>query len=162
GWRDTNHFLDLPSQKMMTRRSLIALPIAANCTGADERRCSVIGDLEIRPFSSAVFPGSRNLRVLLPQRYRTSPTQHYPVLYLNDGQNLFDTCTSIFGNNEWRVDEIVSRLSEEGTITPLIVVGVDNGGRQLRAKEYLPWGDETLHPPVSDPQGALYPKFLLD
>ncbi len=84
------------------------------------------------------------------------------MLYLNDGQNLFDPCTSIFGDAEWRVDETVSALLEQGGIAPLIVVGIDNGGRRLRAKEYLPWKDETLQPPEEDPQGSLYPRFLLD
>jgi enterochelin esterase-like enzyme len=79
-----------------------------------------------------------------------------------NGQNLFDTRTSIFGNDEWRVDETVSSLIEQGSIPPLIVVGVDNGGRRLRPKEYLPWVDKTLQPPVPDPQGSLYPRFLLD
>jgi enterochelin esterase-like enzyme len=81
---------------------------------------------------------------------------------LNDGQNLFDRCTAIWGNEEWRVDETVGELIEQGKITPLIVVGVDHGGRQLRAKEYLPWVDKTLQPSVAEPQGSLYPKFLLD
>ena len=120
------------------------------------------GNLDIRPFASSVFPAPRKLRVLLPQGYRTNRAQHYPALYLNDGQNLFDACTSIFGNGEWRVDEAVATLVAEKRIAPLIVVGVDTGGRQLRPREYLPWPDETLKPEVPDPQGRFYPKFLLD
>jgi len=109
-----------------------------------------------------VFPTPRALRILLPRGYRTNLNQRYPVLFLNDGQNLFDACTSIYGNEEWRVDETVAELIEQRRIAPLIVVGVDNGGRSLRGAEYLPWGDDTLQPRVTSPQGTLYPRFLLD
>src|SRR6266850_7442399 len=49
-----------------------------------------------------------------------------------------------------------------GKLDPLIVVGIDNGGWQLRPKEYLPYVDETLSPPEPHPEGKLYPRFLLD
>jgi len=145
----------------MTRRSFVALGVGTAGVGYTQR-CSVVGDLEILPFSSAVFPSPRSLRIFLPPHYRTDSGRRYPVLYLNDGQNLFNACTSLYGTDEWRVDETVTQLIEEGRIAPLIVVGIDNGGRALRPKEYLPWGDDTLQPPVADPQGELYPRFLLD
>lgn len=126
--------------------------------------CTVTGDLEIVPFTSKVFPAPRNLRVLLPAGYALPENQKrsYPVLYLNDGQNLFDVCTSLFNREEWRVDETVSELVAKGKLDPLIVVGIDNGGRRLRPKEYLPYVDETLSPLEPHPQGKLYPHFLLD
>src|SRR5581483_11855175 len=79
-------------------------PIAANC--------SVSGDLEIIPFTSHVFRNQRNLRVWLPPGYRDriNADHRYPVFYLNDGQNLFDACTSIFNHLEWRVDETATML----------------------------------------------------
>jgi enterochelin esterase-like enzyme len=81
--------------------------------------------------------------------------------YLNDGQNLFDVCTSIFNAQEWRADETATALIQSGKIPALIIVGIDNAGKRDRPKEYLPFPDETL-PPVLRVYGKDYPKFLLD
>jgi enterochelin esterase-like enzyme len=126
--------------------------------------CTATGDLDISPFESKVFPGARNLRVLIPDGYALPENRNrrYPVLYLNDGQNLFDVCTSLFNREEWRVDETVRNLVAKGGLRPLIVVGIDNGGKRLRPREYLPYVDDTLRPAEPDPQGKLYPTFLLD
>ena len=123
--------------------------------------CTATGDLRIVPFASKVFPAPRNLRILLPTGYASpeNSERSYPVLYLNHGQNLFDVCTSLFNREEWRVDETVGELVTKGKLDPLIVVGIDNGGRRLRPREYLPYVDETPEP---RPQGRLYPHFLLD
>ena len=129
-----------------------------------EPSCTATGDLEIVPFESRVFPVARSLRVLLPRGYHDAANRNrrYPVLYLNDGQDLFDVCTSLFNHEEWRVDETVNDLIATGKLPPLIVVGIDNAGKRLRPKEYLPYVDDTLTPPEPDPQGKLYPRFLFD
>ena len=82
--------------------------------------CTATGDLEVVPFESKVFPAPRNLRILLPAGYRFTENRHrrYPVLYLNDGQNLFDVCTSQFTGEEWRVDETVDDLIAHDTMGP--------------------------------------------
>ena len=120
--------------------------------------------LRLHAFSSTVFGNTRFLRVLVPPGYDDSlnAERRYPVLYLNDGQNLFDSTTAIFGPREWQVDETVTSLIATGRIPPLIVVGVDNAGRRARAHEYLPYVDEFLQPRDSAPQGSLYPRFLVD
>jgi enterochelin esterase-like enzyme len=134
-----------------------------SAASAHTPQCTSTGDLEIISFASKVFPAPRSLRILLPAGYRLPENRkrRYPVLYLNDGQNLFDVCTSVFNREEWGVDETVSELTASGRLPPLIVVGIDNGGRLLRPKEYLPYVDETLSPPEPHPQGKLYPQFLL-
>jgi enterochelin esterase-like enzyme len=126
--------------------------------------CTATGDLEIVKFDSKTFPTTRKLRILLPEGYRLSENRdrRYPVLYLNDGQNLFDVCTTQFTGQEWRVDETVRELIAQSAITPLIVVGIDNGGKRQRPKEYLPYVDDTLKPPEPNPEGKLYPRFLVD
>ena len=136
----------------------------ASAASAQTSQCTSTGDLVIVPFVSNVFPASRSLRILLPAGYRlpANRKRRYPGLYLNDGQNLFDVCTAIFNREEWRVDETVDELVANGKLDPLIVVGIDNGGWQLRPKEYLPYVDETLSPPEPHPEGKLYPHFLLD
>ncbi|HXB75018.1 MAG TPA: alpha/beta hydrolase-fold protein [Candidatus Acidoferrales bacterium] len=149
---------------MLTFGSLLLTFLAASGVAAQQRRCTTVGDLEIVTFASKVFPAPRSLRVLLPAGYRLpgSHDRRYPVLYMNDGQNLFDVCTTMYGGEEWRLDETVEELTAQGKIKPMIVVGIDNGGRRLRPKEYLPYVDDTLTPREPNPEGRLYPGFLLD
>jgi enterochelin esterase-like enzyme len=125
---------------------------------------AVVGDLRLRPFTSETFGNSRVLRVLLPAGYDLPANRgrRYPVLYLNDGQNLFDARTSTFTGREWRVDETVKALADAGRIPPLIVVGIDHAGRRARFHEYFPYPDRFLQPPDPTPQGRRYPAFLVD
>ena len=143
---------------------LILLQGVPASTRIQERDCAstATGRLEIVPFQSRIFGNTRMLRVLLPPGYDRQAPRRYPVLYLNDGQNLYDVCTSIFNREEWRVDETVDGLVSSGNIEPIIVVGIDNAGRRLRPREYLPYPDDTLSPPEPHPQGKLYPRFLLN
>ena len=119
----------------------------------------VTGDLRIHNFESTIFGNKRKIRVFLPEGYRRSK-RDYPVLYLNDGQNLFDPASSQAGGLEWGVDETVLSLLRLRRIEPLIVVGIDNAGKSLRANEYLPWEDTYLTPPLKNPNGAKYPDFV--
>lgn len=81
---------------------------------------------------------TRDLFVWLPPGYDDSANaaRTYPVLYLNDGQNLFDAPDSVPGGG-WKVDQVASKLIKEGTIQPLIIVGIPNTGAK-RVVEYLP------------------------
>src|SRR5579859_3085847 len=126
--------------------------------------CSVVGDLDVRPFTSRVFHNTRMLRVWLPPGYksRDQRSERYPVMYLNDGQDLFDVCTSIFNPQEWRVDETATALIQSGRVPPLIIVGIDNAGKRDRPKEYLPFPDDTLRPATPKVYGKNYPRFLVD
>lgn len=76
----------------------------------------------------------RDVVVWLPPNYEAS-TRRYPVLYMHDGQNLFDPKTSAFGI-DWQIDETCTQLIAEDVIEPLIVVGIYN--TPDRTKEYLP------------------------
>lgn len=117
------------------------------------------GDLRLHQFRSRTFRNSRYLRVWLPPGYDepASSGRRYPVLYLNDGQNLFEAATS-FTQVEWQVDEAADRLIREETIPPMIIVGIDNAGRD-RIREYMP--HRSLHPVTLRAQGSRYPKFLI-
>jgi predicted alpha/beta superfamily hydrolase len=121
---------------------------------------SVAGGLRLHELRSRVFRNTRMLRVWLPPRYDAPDNRkrQYPVLYLNDGQNLFDRATS-FGGVEWQVDETADRLIRQEVIPPLIIVGIDNAQSE-RIKEYLPY--RSFHPPVLRPQGKHYPEFLMN
>jgi predicted alpha/beta superfamily hydrolase len=120
---------------------------------------SVAGELRLHEFRSGIFRNTRMLRVWLPPRYDApgNETRHYPVFYLNDGQNLFDRATA-FGGVEWQVDETADRLIRQELVPPLIVVGIDNA-QSDRIKEFLPY--RSFQPPVLRPQGKRYPSFLI-
>jgi predicted alpha/beta superfamily hydrolase len=119
---------------------------------------SATGDLRLHEFRSRIFRNTRFLRVWLPPGYDdpANAGRHYPVLYLNDGQNLFESATS-FNGVEWQVDETGDRLIREGAIPPVIIVGIDNAGRD-RIREYMP--HRSLHPVMLRVHGTRYPAFL--
>jgi predicted alpha/beta superfamily hydrolase len=85
-------------------------------------------------FVSRFLKSRRDVIVYLPPDYHTSRSARYPVLYMNDGQNLFDAVTA-FGGNEWGLDETAERLILAGEMQPIIIVGVYNAGME-RIAEY--------------------------
>jgi len=123
------------------------------------RAQSATGDLRLHQFRSRIFRNTRFLRAWLPPGYDdpTNAGRRYPVLYLNDGQNLFEAATSFTGV-EWQVDETADRLIRERRIPRLIVVGIDNAAR-ARIREYMP--HRSLHPVLLRGQGSRYPDFLI-
>lgn len=122
---------------------------------------TVSGDLRLHQLASRIFGNQRMIRVLLPPGYDApeNATRRYPVLYLLDGQALFDACLSDISHREWGVDETVDRLVEAKSIPPLIVVGVDNSGVD-RMREYLPYKDFEQDPHMTEPSGKRFPDFL--
>lgn len=86
-------------------------------------------------FRSRFLSNERTLLVYLPPGYKPRAARRYPVLYLHDGQNIFDKATSFA--EEWRVDETAESLINSGQIEPLIVVGIYNTGEH-RINEYTP------------------------
>jgi predicted alpha/beta superfamily hydrolase len=99
---------------------------------------------------------TRRLTVWLP-RSRSRQSEPYPVLYLNDGQNLFDPARA-FAGNTWRVAETAQRLVRTGRIPPMLIVGIDHGGVR-RGREFLPVED-SLHPGTAEPLGREYAEFI--
>src|SRR5258705_15596 len=89
----------------------------------------------LRDVRSVELANTRDILVYLPPSYPTA-NQTYPTLYMHDGQNLFDEATSFAG--EWRVDEALETLAEDGI--EAIVVGVPNTGAD-RLHEYSPVHD---------------------
>jgi predicted alpha/beta superfamily hydrolase len=89
-------------------------------------------------FSIPQFNTSRRIWLYLPPDYHSS-NKNYKVLYMHDGQNLFDNYYSFSG--EWGVDESLNILFNQGD-EGAIVVGIDNGGAN-RINEYTPWSNPT-------------------
>jgi len=117
------------------------------------------GDLRLHEFRSRFFRNTRFLRVWLPPEYDApeNSATRYPVFYLNDGQNLFEPSISFTGV-EWQVDETAERLITQDQIPPMIIVGIDNAGKD-RFREYMP--HRSLNPMMLRVQGNRYPNFLI-
>ena len=95
---------------------------------------------------------SRRIWIYFPPAYETSGI-NYPVLYMHDGQNLFDLKTSYAG--EWEVDETLNKLAAQGKQVP-IVIGIDNG--PARIAEYTPW----KNPQYGSGDGEKYMQFIVE
>ena len=106
-------------------------------------------------FRSRFLRNQRSLVVYLPPGYDEQPTRRYPVLYLHDGQNLFDRATS-FAGQDWNVQGAADHTIRAGKVSPLIVVGIYNTGKS-RIFEYTP----TKAPKLGGGRADRYAKFLL-
>jgi predicted alpha/beta superfamily hydrolase len=124
--------------------------------GPQARPSTVVGTLKLHTIASVPLEGPRTIRVWLPPGYDADPIQRHGVLYLHDGQNLFDRATSAFGN-EWQIDETLTDLIHAGRVPPVIVVGLDNGGA-ARIAEYTFDAD----PKHGGGGGERHAAFLLD
>ena len=134
---------------------------AASATPASNCKSTVTGDLRLHTVRSAIFGNERTIRVLLPAGYDDSANvqRRYPVLYLLDGQNVFDACLSDVSHHEWSADEISQQLTAAGQLPAMIVVGVDHAAAK-RAHEYLPYKDFVGSPDMDEPAGRRFPDFL--
>jgi predicted alpha/beta superfamily hydrolase len=107
----------------------------------------------------------RNVWVYLPPNYATSGlNERYPVLYMHDGQNIFDDSTS--ANGEWHVDEIVNALITTKKIPPIIIVGIQTRPAE-RMEEYTPSAVMRPSPPIGRPEpfggkGPIHARMLIE
>lgn len=99
------------------------------------KKTGITGTLKRHTQFGSKFVEARNVEVWLPPDYETNKNKKYPVLYMHDGQNLFDPELS-YSKIDWGIDETMTRLISEGKIRPAIVVGVWNTLK--RAAEYMP------------------------
>ncbi len=97
---------------------------------------------------------SRRIWLYLPPGYDSLKTKRFPVMYMHDGQNLFDKATAFSG--EWMVDETLNGLFAKGD-PGCIVVGIDNGGAS-RLNEYSPW----VNAKYGGGEGSQYVDFLVN
>lgn len=120
----------------------------------DPATLSRAGTIERLGMVASAHVAPRAVQVWLPPGYAQEPARRYPVLYLHDGQNMFDEAAA---GAEWQVDETAQRLVEAGVIRPLIVVAVDSGPQRII--DYTPTPD----PGRREGGGlAAYARFLID
>jgi predicted alpha/beta superfamily hydrolase len=121
------------------------------------RNSSLTGTFKLHAqVTSKYVQQPRNVWVYLPPSY--TPTQRYPVLYMHDGNNLFDRSTA-FGGSEWQVDENAERLIRAGQMRPVIIVGI--GNTAARMSEYT-WYPDQIDGKPQGGNGAAYGRFIVE
>lgn len=106
---------------------------------------------------SLYLGSSRTITVWGPARALQGRGGPYPVLYLNDGQNLFDPSRA-FAGTTWGVPRTAAELVRRRMIPPMLIVGIDHGGAR-RSREYLPVEDHR-NPEARKPLGREYAEFV--
>jgi predicted alpha/beta superfamily hydrolase len=118
----------------------LSLIAAVGLVAQDEARThhTLSGEIHsIRSFHSTILNNDRDVLIYLPPGYDKEPQRRYPVLYMHDGQNVFDGATAYAAGHEWRADETAQALIASGKIEPIIIVAVNNVGTG-RINEYTP------------------------
>ncbi|MGE0030464.1 MAG: alpha/beta hydrolase [Steroidobacteraceae bacterium] len=124
---------------MFPRRLPIVLALAGLVAAAptgEEPGFGVTGTVVRHEAFASREVEARNVDVWLPPGYDRDGSKRYAVIYMHDGQNLFDPATS-YGGVDWAIDEILTGLIASGRARPAIVVGIWNAG-QARYAEYMP------------------------
>ena len=111
---------------------------------------------ETHDIPSTWLGATRTITVWMPWKRRRAGGA-LPVLYLNDGQNLFDPARA-FAGDTWRVAETAEWLVKRRRIPPMLIVGIDHGGER-RGREYLPVED-ARNPSTRRPMGREYAEFV--
>ena len=144
--------------------SIAIVAATAPSVSSAQVKCSptVSGDLRVESLQSATYSDKRTIRIWLPVGYDAAENaqKRYPVLYMFDGQTLFDTCTAFSGEQELQVDETLTRLIRDNTVQPLIVIGMDSSSR--RTHEYRPYRDTVTDPTAPEPIGKDLPAFVVN
>jgi predicted alpha/beta superfamily hydrolase len=105
---------------------------------------------------SRFLRNQRDLIVYTPPGYYEQPGRNFPVLYLHDGQNLFDGATSFIPGQDWHVGQTADQCIQSVQVEPLIIVGVYN--TKARIREYTP----THVPKLGGGRACRYAKFLIE
>lgn len=107
---------------------------------------------------------ARTIRIYLPDSYSENPEKRYPVLYMHDGQNLFDDKYA-FGGCSWNVIPSAQNLVKKNVVREFIIVGIDNNANR-RFEDYSPWKNTVDNPYLPllshGGDGDLYADFLVN
>ena len=137
------------------KAQLIALLIAVSIKNYAQEVKVSNGSIHSYPNFQSHFVDARRVDIWLPENY--SNQKKYDVLYMQDGQMLFDS-SNTWNHQEWQVDETVGKLLKEGKINDPIVVGIYNNGAYRRT-EYFPENALTYLP--SPTKDTLISKYLM-
>lgn len=142
---------------MNMKLSVVALLtwLLMSCTEAPtQSQSTASSNVQVLPYAFLMdgLDRQRTVRLYLPPSYQNTE-KSYPVIYMHDGQNLFDDATAYAG--EWGVDETLNQLAQVQNFE-VIVVGIDNGG-EFRMNELSPWENKRF----GEAQGKQYMDFVV-
>jgi predicted alpha/beta superfamily hydrolase len=134
-------------------------PIISNPTAGPTQALAGQSDLKSRlfkheQFASALMDDKHDFIVYVPPPYAAEQERLFPMLIMQDGQNLFDPDTSFLRGNYWRMGETADALICAGEIEPLVIVGIYNSGEH-RIDEYTPVEDRRLGGGQADTYGQM-------
>jgi predicted alpha/beta superfamily hydrolase len=140
-------------------------PIFHDPSAAMAQAFAAASDLKSRlfkhkQFESALVDDKHDFIVYVPPTYALEPERKFPVLFMQDGQNLFDPETSFMKGNYWRLGETADALILRGEIEPLVMVGIYNTGEH-RINEYTPVRDRRMGGGDADEYGRMLVEELL-
>lgn len=98
----------------------------------------------VRGFHSDILGNERDITIYLPPGYQDCDGLRYPVLYMHDGQNLFEAERAFIPGQHWRLAEAADDVIGQRTARPMIIVAIDNTGSS-RIDEYTPTHDSARH-----------------
>ncbi len=146
---------DISNRIYAAGQDTVRIRIAAwrDAQNSGEKKSTASANVRYLPFQFEIkkLNRLRTIRLYLPPNYFKK--QQFPVIYMQDGQNVFDELTAFA--NEWRVDEILDSLYKARGFEA-IVVAIYNDGKN-RLNEYSPWRNDSLG---FGGQGKLYADFL--
>ncbi|CDM68901.1 putative esterase [Clostridium bornimense] len=112
----------------------------------------------IKNFNSPELSNKKTLRIYLPYNYENS-NKSYPVIYMQDGENLFDTKTATY-NKEWKIDETLDNLIDKGKTEGIIIVGIDSRDT-TRVSEYNIFSSSNNYGQTKSAKGDKYAEFIV-
>lgn len=135
--------------------ALLTMVLLLSACSEPTKTSTVTDNVQVLPyqFAMAELDRQRSVRLYLPPSYHQSD-KSYPVIYMHDGQNLFDDMTAFAG--EWGIDESLNLLAQEPGLE-VIVVGIDNDA-EFRMNELSPWENKRF----GEAQGKQYMDFIVE
>lgn len=125
--------------------------------------------VRIQDFHAKKLDNNRDIFIYLPEGYEGGSETHYPVLYMNDGQNIFSISNKSLSGSSWNADLTVDQLIEHGRIKKIIIVGISNN--TSRSGEYTHYScfDKTVNGGALgeykisvEAKGELYEDFIIN
>jgi predicted alpha/beta superfamily hydrolase len=137
------------------RNLLLIFTLLLSACSEPIKTSTVTDNVQVLPYQFVMteLDRQRTIRMYLPPSYNQSEKE-YPVVYMHDGQNLFDDMTAF--SEEWGVDESLNQLAEKQGLE-LIVVGIDNDP-DFRMNELSPWENKRF----GAAQGEQYMDFIVE
>lgn len=143
------------NNKLIIRCIILTLAMFLFACSEPVKTSTATDNVQVLPYQFVMpeLERQRSIRLYLPLSYQTSE-KRYPVVYMHDGQNLFNDMTANAG--EWGVDESLNKLAEKHGFE-VIVVGIDNGG-DFRMNELSPWENKRF----GEAHGKQYMDFIVE